>query len=92
MPRKRDDLLAAFVRKGFVRYEGSDHHQLIYHRASDGRQTTRRTKISRGSSHKDISDGNLANMARQVGLTNRQLLSLIDCPLSREDYEQTVGV
>lgn len=71
--------------------EIGDHHQLIYHRLSDGKKTARRTKISRGSSHRDVSDGNLANMARQVGLTNKQLLALADCPLSREEYEVIVG-
>jgi len=27
-------------------------------------------------------------MARQVSLTKKQFLDLVDCPLSREDYEK----
>jgi len=92
MPRKRADVLAGLMRKGFVEEEGGDHHVVIYYRKSDGKRTTKRTKASRGTSHKDISDINLANMARDVGVPKSAFLQLIDCPLSREDYEKLSGI
>lgn len=90
MPRKRDDMLANLVRKGFERAETGDHHQLFYLTMSDGKRTRLPTKISRSSSHRDVSDNNLSNMARQVGLTSKQFLALVDCPLSREQFEHII--
>ena len=69
-----------------------DHHVLLYHRQSDGKRTRWRTKASRGTSHRDISDVNLGNMARTVGLTRARFLDLVDCPLTRERFEEQVGV
>ncbi len=91
MPRKRDDILTSLARKGFERSESGDHHQLVYDRLAGGR-TARRTKISRGSSHRDVSDTVPGLMARQLGVTKAQLTGLIDCPPSREDCQQAAGL
>lgn len=88
MPRKRDLILSSLTSKGF-RQDDGDHIFLIYVRA-DGRTSTRRTKLSRGSGHKDVSDQNLGQMARQLGLTKKQLQELIDCPMDRATCESTV--
>ena len=36
---------------------------------------------------KEISDGILAQMAKQCRLNKQDFMNLIDCPLSREQYE-----
>ncbi len=84
MPRPRRTVMVALRRKGFVESEG-DHTYYIYHTA-DGRKTIAKTKVSH--SGKDISDRILGMMARQCKLVSPQFLNLVDCPLSRESYEQ----
>ena len=39
-------------------------------------------------SHRQIADGILSQMAKQCGLTNKLFGDLIECPLSRDDYEE----
>lgn len=36
---------------------------------------------------KEISDGILAQMAKQCRLNKQDFMNLVDCPLSREQYE-----
>lgn len=83
MPRPRRTVMSALVRKGFAASEG-DHSYYIYHTA-DGRKTLAKTKVSH--SGKDIADPILGMMARQCKLTVPQFRNLVDCPLSREAYE-----
>lgn len=83
MPRPRKNVMAALERKGFTASEG-DHTYYIYH-TSDGRKTLAKTKVSH--SGKDIADNVLGMMAHQCRLTMPQFRNLVDCPLSREDYE-----
>jgi len=85
-PRRRDDISRALQRKGF-RKSNSDHLKFIYFSIS-GRKTSVVTKISHGSGHKEISDENLARMARQCRLSRAEFDDLIDCPLSREEFER----
>jgi len=51
-----------------------------------------RLQESQHTSHtpkmKDIPDNLLPQMARQCSLNKAQFLELIDCPLSREKYEE----
>ena len=83
MPRPRRTVMSALVRKGFAASEG-DHSYYIYHTA-DGRKTLAKTKVSH--SGKDIADPILGMMARHCKLTAPQFRNLVDCPLSREAYE-----
>ena len=83
MPRPRKAVMAALERKGFSASEG-DHTYYIYH-TTDGRKTLAKTKVSH--SGKDIADAVLGMMARQCKLNAQQFRSLVDCPLSREEYE-----
>jgi hypothetical protein len=46
-----------------------------------------KTKTSHGSGG-DISDDLLARMAKQCGVTKGQFLKLVDCPLTRQEYEE----
>jgi len=86
MPRPRRSVMSALVRKGFAASEG-DHSYYIYHTA-DGRKTLAKTKVSH--SGKDIADPILGMMARQCKLTAPQFRNLVECPLSREAYEDTL--
>lgn len=88
MPRKRDLVVGNLTSKGFKTIEG-DHVFLVYHRL-DGLKTPIRTKVSRGSSHRDISDPLLSQMAKQVKLTKPRFLELVDCTLDQASYEQLV--
>lgn len=88
MPRKRDLIVANLTAKGFEKSEG-DHIFLLYRR-SDGLKTAIRTKISRGSSHRDVSDIILSQMAKQVRLPNKAFLQLVDCTLDQMGYETIV--
>jgi len=43
-----------------------------------------------GQSHgntKDLGDSLIAQMSRQIGLSKGKFLDLVDCPLSREQYD-----
>lgn len=83
MPRARKDVMSALQRKGFSPSEG-DHTYYVYHTANN-KKTIIKTKVSH--SGKDIDDNLLNRMAHQCKLTNGQFRDLVDCPLSREQYE-----
>lgn len=82
--RAKRDVESGLKRKGFRQDEG-DHHWYFYWTA-EGKKTTVRTKTSHGST-KDLGDGLLSEMARQVRVTKSQFLELVDCPMTREQYE-----
>ena len=88
MTRERDAIDKALQLKGFEKEIG-DHFYYIYWNLS-GKKTMKRTKMSHGSSHKTIGDSLLGQMARQVGLTKKSFLELIDCTLDQPGYEGTV--
>jgi len=75
-------IAAALLRKGFRVADSSHKFYWLY----DGeKKTSVHTMISHG--RKDYSDSLLAKMKKQLGLdTKAQLLELVQCPLSREDY------
>jgi predicted transcriptional regulator len=83
--RDRHKVANALCSKGFINTE-KDHHRFIYYTLT-GIKTAVFTKISRGASHKGISKGILAQMAKQCRLSNAEFRDLLDCPLSREGYE-----
>lgn len=86
--RARNDIDSALQRKGFVKDEG-DHSYYIYWNIS-GKKTIRKTKMSHGTSHKEIGDPLLGQMARQLGLTKKDFLQLVDCTIDQEMYEKIV--
>lgn len=85
IPRKRDDVAAALTKKGFAQ-SNNDHMKFTYINTA-GKKTQVWTKISRGSKHREIDVSNLSRMARQCKLSNTDFERLLDCPLSREKYE-----
>lgn len=86
IPRKREEVVNALKRKGFVQSDG-DHLNLHYVNSA-GKKTRVWTKVSRGTKHRDIINPNLSRMARQCKLSNKDFERLLDCPLSREAYEE----
>jgi len=86
--RDRKDIEASLEGKGFVRVE--THHHLFVYWTIDGKKSRLRTRTSHGSSTKTIGDSLLAQMAKQVGLTKVQFIGLIECPLSRQAYENLI--
>ena len=84
-PRSRKEVESALQRQGFVK-TNTDHQKYIYFDLA-GYKTSIWTKISHGSKQKDISPDNLSKMAKQCRLTNTQFNTFINCPLTREQYE-----
>lgn len=83
MPRKQADVEKSLLNKGFLS-GGGDHNYFLYH-SKAGKKTIVRTKTSHGS--REIDDNLLAQMAKQCKLTNKDFGLLVDCSLSRDDYE-----
>jgi predicted RNA binding protein YcfA (HicA-like mRNA interferase family) len=81
MPRSVRDVMAGLERKGFVRRNSKDSY---FHLWVAGKKTPIYTKMSHGE--REIHDGLLAAMARQVRLSTHQFGQLIDCPLTVEQY------
>lgn len=83
---KRDRLEAALLNKGFA-HDADKAPDHIWFRLYDGtKKTAVTTKVSRGSSHKDLSDPIVSAIARQIGLTKKELGSYVACTLSAADY------
>lgn len=83
--RKTRVLRAAFLSKGFM--AGDTHHEMFW-LVVGGKKSSIRTRISRGVA--EYGDDLLALMARQVGLSNRELYSLVDCPLDGEKLKRVL--
>ncbi len=86
MPRNRKSVESTLQNKGFVKAEG-DHHYFIYF-DKHGRKTRARTKTSHSPKVCDIDDSLLGPMARQCFLNKGEFLRLVDCPMTREEYER----
>jgi len=79
---KTADLVAALLRKGFR--QDNTHHKYFW--LYDGEKRTHvHTPISHGL--REYGDSLLSRVKKQLFLdTKRQLLNLVDCPLSQQDY------
>ena len=85
MPRNKSKVESALKGKGFEQTEG-DHHFFVY-MTVEGKKTSVRTKTSHTPKMKDIPDNLLSQMAKQCKLSKNDFFRLLDCPLSREEYE-----
>ena len=83
--RSRDVIAAALVQKGFWQHD-THHHRYIYVTEA-GDRTHIATKVSHTKKMKQIDAGLFSEMARQCRLTTSQFVDLVDCPMSRKDYE-----
>jgi len=84
VPRKQVEVERSLEAKGFQRAKGGDHNYFHYH-SRTGKKTAVFTKTSHGS--REIDDSLLGRMARQCKLSRTDFDRLIDCPLTRENYE-----
>lgn len=89
MPRAKADVERSLKRKGFQ--ESSGHHTFFIYYMMDGRKSSYRTKTSHTPKMKEIPDSILGQMAKQCGIERPQFLALVDCPLTREGYEQLLA-
>ena len=87
MPRAKKDVESGLLAKGFQQSD-SHHHYFVYHDLA-GKKTPVKTKTSHGG--KDLDDSLLGLMARQVRLSKKQFVDLIDCPLTRQAYNRIVA-
>lgn len=88
--RAKHNVETSLMGKGFNCSRATDHNYFIYH-TLDGRKTPIKTKTSFGHKPKDIAGDLLRAMARQCKISTDQFLQLIDCPLSRQDYEDLLN-
>lgn len=82
MPRAARDLKRVLLKKGFTECPGDHEYFFVYR---NGLKTTVNTKISRGS-HKDISDGLLKTMMKQIHLNRNDFDRYFDCTMTKEEY------
>ena len=80
---------AALRKKGFSRSVDSDH--LVYRFFGSNGELFARTKISHGMLGSTISVDLISKMARQLHLTKKEFLDLIDCPMDEEQYREILG-
>ena len=85
MPREKKDVESGLESKGFIRRCG-DHNYYVYY-GSDGKKSMAKTKTSHGAG-KTLGDKLIGRMSKQCFLNKKQFENLIDCPLSRDDYEK----
>lgn len=83
MPRNRSLVVSSLRKKGFTEEQGKRDHN-FYFLTHQGKRTSIYTKVSRGTSHKEISDVLLSAMSKQTYLTKKQFLDLVDCDLSAD--------
>ena len=83
---KRRKVENALVRKGFGREER--HHSFFHYYTEGGQRTRVWTKTSHGRTGADIDKGLFKRMAHQCKLTADEFRNLVDCQMSRPDYEQ----
>lgn len=83
MPRKQREVEQSLRQKGFRSREG-DHSYFVYW-SQAGKKTAVFTKTSHGA--RELTDSLLAQMARQCRLSRADFDRLVDCPLTRADYE-----
>lgn len=86
MQRKTKEAMAALVKKGFV--PSSNKHKKFQYVTLAGKKTDVRTVVSHSSSM--LYGSLLSTMARECSLSTGQFLNLLDCPLSREEYEKII--
>lgn len=80
---KRKDLEASLLRKGFRQDSSHHRHFWFYYK---GRKTRIKTFTSHGK--REYDDWLLSQVKKQLRLTKSQLMDLIECPMTEDDYTQ----
>lgn len=84
MPLQRRKIIQNLTKKGFTEIGDGDHIVLRFEYR--GVKTFIRTKISRGSKYKEISEKLIAQMARQCRINKTEFVGLVECTVSQRDY------
>lgn len=84
MPRAKKDVKKVLLKKGFSLDPGDHEYFFIYR---NGQKTAINTKISRGS-QKDIPDGLLKTMMKQIRLEKSDFERYLNCTMSGDEYIQ----
>lgn len=87
MTRKQNDVEAGLERKGFR--QNDTHHRYFVYYTRAGAKSRIRTKTSHGGT--DLDKYLIGQMAKQCGVTSKDFLALVDCPLDQETYEGKVA-
>jgi hypothetical protein len=77
------EVASSLERKGFRRRDS--HHAFFVYHTTDNVKTSIRTKISQGE--RELRDKLIGAMARQCRLSKDDFKKLVECPLTREQYE-----
>lgn len=85
MSSDRRKVLKSIEKKGFTRVREGKH--IILKFFLDGEPTLIRTLLSHGTNHRTVSSGLLSQMARQCKLNSKQFKDLIECSLTKQEYE-----
>ena len=91
MPLEKRKVEGGLKRKGFEKTKEA-HHTYFRYVTMDGVRTSIQTYTSHGSPGKEINNKIISYMAGQCSLSTRQFRELISCRLSRESYEQVLGL
>lgn len=84
-PIEPDKIISSLIKKGFREEEMRGHKHLRFY--VNGMKTGISTSISRGSKYQEYGMDLLKWMARGLRLSvTRQLVDLIECPMSHEQY------
>ena len=89
MQLQRKDVVKNLTAKGFEKHKKTNHDVFIY-RNKQGQKTDIRTLVSRGTNYRTLYVGLVTEMAKQCRLTPGQFIELVDCSLSRDDYDHLV--
>ncbi|MDP1832643.1 MAG: hypothetical protein Q8K67_11335 [Geothrix sp.] len=82
--RKLKETVAALEKKGFTKREGRDYNFRFH--TKDGAPSGVKTRVPKGRG--DLQPWEVHGLRKDLGLTEPELLALIDCPMSREKLEQ----
>jgi hypothetical protein len=86
-PGKRRDIVSALREKGFrEQTRGRDHDYFFFEH--EGLLEPVATKLSRGTGYREIGDGLIAKICRQLRLSRAEFDQLVACPLDRRGYEE----
>lgn len=73
---------ASFIKKGFL--EVADRADKKYYLLLNGRKVGIHTFVSHGT--KECGERLISEMKKQVCLSKREFIDLIDCPMTKEEY------
>lgn len=89
MALQKRKVVSSLTKKGFEK-DDEGHHVYLRYRFLNGGESKIRTRVSHGSRPKDLNDYRISEMSRQVGLTKKEFLELVSCPMSQDDYEEII--